>query len=141
MVAHIPVTLPDGRRATIGDSIRPGLPTVITLWASWCGPCRTEAPKIAALRRRFGSDKLNLLYLNIRDDSAAPQDRAAFITDAGMAPNAYAVLDAAHVGLLTRDARNLIPRTYMFDRSGTPVALIIGYKPLALDRIAGLIVQ
>ena len=138
-VAQIPVTMANGRPALLGGSIRHGMPTEIILWASWCGPCRREASKVAELRRRFDSDKLNLLYLNVRDDNAAPQDRAAFRADAGMAPDAYAVLDTAHVGLLTRDAVSLIPRTYVFDRAGIPAALIVGYKPLAFDRIAGLI--
>ena len=138
-VARLPVTLPDGRSGQLGDAIKPGIPTVVTLWASWCGPCRNEAPKIAELRRRFGSDRLNLLYLNVRDTAASRMDLARYMTEYGMAPDGYAVLADDRIATLTRASDILIPRTLVFDRSGQPIAKITGYKPLALDRIEGLI--
>ena len=138
-VGRIPVTMPDGSVAPIGSLLRPGLPTVVTLWASWCGPCRSEAPKIAELRRRFGPETLNLLYLNAREDGASHDDLEKYLTSVGFAPDAYAVLSQSNLSRLTNDSQNLIPRTYLFDRAGVPQAMIVGYNPLALDRIAGLI--
>jgi thiol-disulfide isomerase/thioredoxin len=137
--ARLPITLPDGRDALLGDVIKPGIPTVITLWASWCGPCRSEAPKIAELRRRFGRDKLNLVYLNVRDSTATSQDLAGYMTAYGMAPDAYAVLSDDRILALTNATDVLIPRTLVFDRTGRPTATITGYKPLALGRIEGLV--
>jgi cytochrome c biogenesis protein CcmG, thiol:disulfide interchange protein DsbE len=32
-----------------------GRPVVVTFFASWCPPCRRDAPRIAALARRYGS--------------------------------------------------------------------------------------
>jgi peroxiredoxin len=32
-----------------------GQPVVVTFFASWCPPCKTDAPRIAALHRRYGS--------------------------------------------------------------------------------------
>jgi peroxiredoxin len=32
-----------------------GRPLVVTFFASWCPPCKKDAPRIAALARRFGS--------------------------------------------------------------------------------------
>ncbi len=43
VIGELPVTLPDGDSATLANSLRPGLPTVVTLWASWCEPCQREA--------------------------------------------------------------------------------------------------
>lgn len=139
LVRAIPVLLPDRRPALLGDRIRPGVPTVISLWASWCGPCRLEAPTIVALRRQFGPDKLNLVYLNVREDSARANDLAHYLQSIGMPPNDYLAMEIQYLGRLTNDARNLIPRTYVFDPAGAPTAMIVGYKPLALDRIAGVI--
>ena len=141
IIRNIPVTRPDGRQAVLGDGIRPGLPTVIALWASWCGPCRREAPHIVDLRRRFGPDRLNLVYLNVREDGAPATDLAQFVSEVGIPPDAYLVMDRQHLSRLTNDPENLIPRTYLFDPVGAPTAIIVAYRPLALTRIAGLVQQ
>ena len=139
VAGQLPVRLPDGRAARLGDGVRAGVPTVVTLWASWCGPCRREASTIADLRRRFGSDRLNLIYLNVRDPGAGSAMLSRYMRDAGMQRDGYVMMDDAPLVQLTKDLTNAIPRTYVFDRAGTPVAMIVGYKPLALARVAGLV--
>lgn len=138
-VGDLPVTLADGRTGLLRDSIRPGVPTVISLWASWCGPCFLEAPKIAELRRRFPPEDLNIVYLNVRDSYAQPEVLAAHMERFSL-PLDYAILaDGDRLSELTNDPQSLIPRTFVFDRQGRPVATIVGYKPLALGRVAGLV--
>lgn len=135
----VAVRLLDGRRSTLADLARPGIPTVISVWASWCGPCRKEAPVLVSLRERFGRDQLNLLYLNAREPDASPDELRQFAKEVGIDPREVAVLDDTALRTLTNDSINLIPRTYIFDRVGAPVAMIVGYKPLALARVAGLL--
>ncbi|MGN6621442.1 MAG: hypothetical protein ACTHKR_10325, partial [Sphingomonas sp.] len=39
-IENLPVSLPDGKRVTLRQLIRPGVPTLVSLWATWCPPCR-----------------------------------------------------------------------------------------------------
>lgn len=46
-----------------------GKPTVINLWASWCGPCREELPLLAKAHRELG-DRVQILGIDFADDAA-----------------------------------------------------------------------
>jgi thiol-disulfide isomerase/thioredoxin len=46
--------------------------TFVTLWASWCGPCRAELPYVEKLYEHFkGREDVAVLALNIDDDPKA----------------------------------------------------------------------
>lgn len=48
-----------------------GTPTVINLWASWCGPCKQELPLLAKADREYG-DALRIIGIDFQD--ADPDD-------------------------------------------------------------------
>ena len=38
---------------------------VLNIWATWCGPCRTEMPTLDRLQGKLGSDKFEVVALSI----------------------------------------------------------------------------
>lgn len=55
-------------------------PAVINVWASWCIPCRSEAPLLAAAHREMSGDVL-LIGIDVQDDQENAQE---FIAEFGL---------------------------------------------------------
>jgi thiol-disulfide isomerase/thioredoxin len=45
--------------------------TVVNVWASWCVPCREEAPDFAEASQKYESKGVQFVGINFEDDSAA----------------------------------------------------------------------
>jgi cytochrome c biogenesis protein CcmG/thiol:disulfide interchange protein DsbE len=56
-----------------------GVPVVVNVWASWCGPCREESPNLVEAARRHGAE-VQFLGVDILDRRGAAR---AFIQEEG----------------------------------------------------------
>lgn len=54
---------PDGKKKTIADFA--GKTLLVNLWATWCVPCREEMPALNALQKDLGSDRFEVVAINI----------------------------------------------------------------------------
>lgn len=96
-----------------------GRPVVVNVWASWCGPCRVEAPLLQDAADEYG-DRVAFLGVASRDE---PDGAARFIERYGISyPNVFD--DSGEV----RRALGLrgFPTTYIFDAEGVGRATVIG---------------
>ena len=118
----------DGRRVRLADY--PGQVVILNFWASWCVPCREEAPRLEAFHKRFGGQGVVLIGI-VWNDSA--RDAEQFRTEFGLTfpqatdPGLRAALDYGVRG---------IPETYVIDPTGTIMAKLIGaVGPTTLDEL------
>lgn len=49
-----------------------GLPTVVNIWASWCVPCRAEAPLLASAATRY-AHRVRFIGIDTKDDRGSGQ--------------------------------------------------------------------
>lgn len=108
-----------------------GVPAVVNVWASWCGPCRSEAPLLASAASQF-EGAINFIGLNTRDSQS---DAKGFIAEF--------LADAPITHLFDRDGDVVIdlggtsgvPLTFFVDSDGTVATVhfgVIDERTLAL---------
>ena len=57
----------DGKMQKLSDFVGKGKVTLVDFWASWCGPCRAEIPKLQELKAKYG-DKFDVLGVAVWDN-------------------------------------------------------------------------
>jgi cytochrome c biogenesis protein CcmG/thiol:disulfide interchange protein DsbE len=108
----------DGGRLSLA-SLR-GSPVVLNFWASWCIPCREEAPLLTAAAADYGARGLRVVGVVYQDSAESARD---FMGRYGQ----------TYPGLLDPDGRTAIdygvfgiPETFFIDASGIVRARQVG---------------
>jgi thiol-disulfide isomerase/thioredoxin len=71
---------PDGKPMTLDHFA--GKTVLLNLWATWCVPCREEMPALNALEKEMGSDKFQVVPVNI--DTGDDEKPKAFLSEIGV---------------------------------------------------------
>jgi cytochrome c biogenesis protein CcmG, thiol:disulfide interchange protein DsbE len=66
--------LPLLERGTLSSSELDGRPVVINFWASWCIPCREEAPLLERTWREYKDEGVAIVGINIKDSVTAAKE-------------------------------------------------------------------
>ncbi|SFT48857.1 TlpA disulfide reductase family protein [Mesorhizobium sp. YR577] len=71
---------PDGKPMTLADHA--GKTLLINLWATWCAPCRAEMPALNALQKEKGSEKFEVVAINV--DTGDDEKPKKFLSEIGV---------------------------------------------------------
>lgn len=123
--------LPDATPADVADLLATSTqPVVINVWASWCAPCRSEAPLLREAEARWG-DRIRFIGIDVRDDQSGAR---SFIAEFDLGGFDH---------LFDREGRIPaalggvgVPHTYFFAAGGELVTLhngVIDERTLALQ--------
>ena len=110
----------DGGRVSLRE-LR-GRPVVLNLWASWCLPCREEAPLLEQAWRRQGPDGAVFVGLDQQDVTG---DALAFLRE----------LDVTYLNV--RDRGNDVARSY--GATGLPETFFISRRGAVVGHVIGVV--
>jgi thiol-disulfide isomerase/thioredoxin len=112
----------DGQTFSLRDHI--GDVVVMNVWASWCAPCRAEAPTLAALAADYAHDDVQFVGLDTRDSDVSAR---SFVARQGIGYPSVVDSDG-RLQLLFGDSLppQAIPSTLVIDRQGRVAARALG---------------
>ncbi len=89
---------------------------VVEFWATWCGPCRVNIPKLTALQQKYPDKKLTVIGVSVDQGADNLEKVRAFVEKAGAKMDYTVALDA---GGTMRDYMMAV------NRGGIPYAFVI----------------
>lgn len=123
---ELPTITPDELETLLTTS---NLPTVVNIWASWCIPCRSEAPLLRRAHERFDGE-VSFIGIAVADQQGAARD---FISEFGIGFENYFDRSRSIPASLSRTG---VPLTFFFDAQGLLVhvhAGVIDERTLAVN--------
>jgi cytochrome c biogenesis protein CcmG/thiol:disulfide interchange protein DsbE len=95
-----------------------GTPVVMNFWASWCVPCRVEAPVLNAAAREYAG-RVQFVGVDIQDSDGAARNYQAEVQSPY--PVGPAIVGTYHDWSVVAP-----PETFFIDRHGIIVSKIVG---------------
>lgn len=100
-----------------------GRPVVVNVWGSWCAPCRTEAPILAATSAAY-ADRVSFVGVDVKDNRAAA---IAFEQNYGITYPSIEDPDGRAVLALSQYVpASAVPVTLVLDDQGRVAARVLG---------------
>ena len=109
-----------------------GKVVVVDFWASWCGPCRALAPRLSALKGRFGAQGLSVV--GITTDEA---EKAAVFAERNQM-RYPTVIDTAGDTSKTYGITGL-PTMLLLDKRGVVREVFVGFDPTGEAKLEALV--
>jgi thiol-disulfide isomerase/thioredoxin len=110
--------------APISSADFPGDVLVVNVWASWCGPCRAEAPTLERLAGQFDGKGVQFIGLNTRDSDTSAR---SFVSNFAITyPNIIDRDGLLQLGFRDSLPPQAIPSTLVIDPEGRVAARVLG---------------
>lgn len=101
-----------------------GKPALVNFWASWCDPCKEEAPELKRFSESLG-DRATLVGVDWNDSADSARE---FIKTSGWR---YPILRDPSQEVGTQYGLNGLPTTFVLDRGGNIVRTLQGPQTVA----------
>ena len=110
----------NGKRIRLQD--QRGKIVLLVFWASWCGECKTEIPRLKEIHKTFGNDE-HFAMIGLSLDRSAQTVRN-FTRNQEMNWTQAVLGDWSQTKIPSQYALSYIPRAYLIDQNGIVVDVL-----------------
>jgi peroxiredoxin len=105
-----------------------GRVVLLDFWASWCGPCRMLAPRLSALKDKFGAQGLSVVGLTTDD-----AEKAAVFAEKNQMR--YGIVIDKDAETSRAYGVSALPTMLLIDKKGVVREVFVGYDPSGDARV------
>jgi len=103
-----------------------GKTLLVNIWATWCVPCRQEMPALDRLQNQLGSDKFEVVAINV--DTSRLDKPKAFLAEIGVKSLKYYADPKADIFFRLKQSGELL---------GLPTSILVDPSGCALGQLSG----
>ena len=134
-VAEADIKNLDGSTWKVAD--KKGKVLLLNMWATWCGPCRSEMPTLVKLQETHGEKGFEVIGLNTDDETV--DDINKFASDMKLNYTLVWADTELQNALLKISKFGGIPQTFIVDRDGNLRGVFRGANPADVKKMTELV--
>ena len=96
---------------------------VVNFWATWCGPCQEELPRLSKIAETYAGKPVSFVYISIDNPKVQAKIPAA-LSRLHVSFDSWFNADTDTLGRF--GLGEIVPGTIVLDENGEPVARIMG---------------
>jgi thiol-disulfide isomerase/thioredoxin len=101
---------------------------LVNLWATWCGPCRSEIPDLIRVANEYGPKGVEVVGLTNEDPVADKEKVKDFVDQFKITYKIGWGDQELAMGLMQGQVRNNIPQSFIISRDGRVLRRFIGFN-------------
>jgi thiol-disulfide isomerase/thioredoxin len=125
----------DGTTWKVSD--KKGKVLLLNMWATWCGPCRSEMPTLVKLQEANGDKGLEVIGLNTDDETVEEINK--FAADMKLNYTLVWADTTLQAALLKISKFGGIPQSFIIDRNGDLRGVFRGANPADVKKMSDLV--
>lgn len=114
----------DGTTFKVTD--KKGKVLLLNLWATWCGPCKEEMPKLVEMQNKYGDKGFEVIGLNTNDDGDTPEKIEKFAKEQGLNYTLVYAPTQMQADITNFTQNGGIPQSLLVDREGNLRGVFLG---------------
>ncbi|MCU1266601.1 MAG: hypothetical protein JWM21_2919 [Acidobacteria bacterium] len=118
----------DGGTISLGDFS--GKVMLVNLWATWCGPCRSEIPELVKIHKEFQAKGFEIVGLSTENPTSSAESVKNFVKSFQMDYHVGWASPEVAVSFMQMTQRDAIPQSFIISRDGRVLKQFVGFNPI-----------
>ena len=135
-LVSLPASVRDANLRTVnGETVKlsdyAGKVVLVNLWATWCGPCRSETPELVKLHKEFKSRGVEMVGLtNESDPRETAESVQNFVREFQVDYHIGWASSEVQIAFMQMTGRDAIPQSFIISRDGRILKKFVGFSPV-----------